>query len=50
VNQKVRTDGYPPLNIINNTLLHILKVTASELVDEWLPWGHIAIGNLKHFY
>ncbi|MEI6859781.1 MAG: transposase, partial [Shewanella sp.] len=24
-------------------------VTPSELVDEWLPWVHIAIGNLKAF-
>ena len=25
------------------------RVTPSELVDEWLPWVHIAIGNLKAF-
>lgn len=48
-NQIVRTDGYPALNIINNTQSHIPKVTPSELVDEWLPWVHIAIGNLKAF-
>jgi hypothetical protein len=47
--QRVRTDGYPSLNIINKTQQHISKVTSSELVDEWLPWVHIAIGNLKAF-
>ncbi len=47
--QRVRTDGYPSLNIINKTQQHIPKVTPSELVDEWLPWVHIAIGNLKAF-
>ena len=48
-NQKVRTDGVAALTIINKTQLHIPKVTPSELVDEWLPWVHIAIGNLKAF-
>jgi len=48
-NQKVRTDGFSALTIINKTQLHIPKVTPSELVDEWLPWVHIAIGNLKAF-
>jgi len=47
--QRVRTDGYPSLNIINKTQQHIPKVTPSERVDEWLPWVHIAIGNLKAF-
>lgn len=26
-----------------------MKVTPSNKVDEWLPWVHIAIGNLKTF-
>jgi len=37
------------LNIINKTQLHEPKVTPSIKVDEWLPWVHIAIGNLKAF-
>lgn len=45
----VRTDGYPSLNIIDKTQQHEPKVTPSEKVDEWLPWVHIAIGNLKAF-
>jgi hypothetical protein len=48
-NQHVRTDAYPALNIIYKTLEHEPRVTPSEKVDEWLPWVHIAIGNLKTF-
>jgi transposase-like protein len=48
-NQHVRTDAYPALNIIDKTQQHKPRVTPSEKVDEWLPWVHIAIGNLKAF-
>jgi transposase-like protein len=48
-NQHVRTDAYPALNIIDKTQQHGPRVTPSEKVDEWLPWVHIAIGNLKTF-
>jgi hypothetical protein len=37
------------LKNIDKTLQHEVRVTPSELVDEWLPWVHIAIGNLKEF-
>lgn len=47
--QEVHTDGLPALNIIDKTQQHEARVTPSELVDEWLPWVHIAIGNLKAF-
>ncbi|EDP99718.1 IS1595 family transposase [Shewanella benthica] len=47
--QEVHTDGLAALNIIDNTQQHEARVTPSELVDEWLPWVHIAIGNLKAF-
>jgi hypothetical protein len=29
--------------------MHEPRVTLSHLVDEWLPWVHIAISNLKTF-
>jgi hypothetical protein len=48
-NQYVKTDAYPALNIIDKTQQHEPRVTPSEKVDEWLPWVHIAIGNLKTF-
>jgi hypothetical protein len=48
-NQHVRTDVYPALNIIDKAQQHEPRVTPSEKVDEWLPWVHIAIGNLKTF-
>ena len=47
--QHVRTDAYSALNIIDKTQQHEPRVTPSEKVDEWLPWVHIAIGNLKTF-
>ena len=49
VGQHVRTDAFRGLNIINKTQQHEPKVTPSNKVDEWLPWVHIAIGNLKAF-
>ena len=47
--QQVHTDGLPALNIIDKTQYQDARVTPSELVDGWLPWVHIAIGNLKTF-
>ena len=47
--QQVRTDAFRGLNIINKTQQHQPKVTPSDKGDEWLPWVHIAIGNLKAF-
>lgn len=48
-NQTVRTDGFKALKIIDKTQQHKPKVTPAELVDRWLPWVHVAIGNLKAF-
>lgn len=47
--QKVHSDALPALNITGKTQEHEARVTPAELVDEWLPWVHIAIGNLKAF-
>jgi len=47
--QKVHSDALPALNIIDQTQYYEARVTPSHLVDEWLPWVHIAIGNLKTF-
>ncbi len=49
VGQQVRTDALSSLNIIKKSQQHEPKVTPSDKVDEWLPWVHIAIGNLKAF-
>tara|TARA_R110001583_G_scaffold47292_6_gene148189 strand:+ start:1243 stop:1407 length:165 start_codon:yes stop_codon:yes gene_type:complete len=35
--------------LINKTQQHEPKVTPGSKVDEWLPWVHVAIGNLKAF-
>ena len=47
--QKVHSDALPALNIIAQTQNYEARVTPSYLVDEWLPWVHIAIGHLKTF-
>jgi hypothetical protein len=47
--QKMPLDALPPLNIIDKTQSYEARVIPSYLVDEWLPWAHIAIGNLKTF-
>jgi transposase-like protein len=47
--QNVHSDALAALNIIDQTQNYEARVTPSYLVDEWLPWVHIAIGNLKTF-
>jgi len=47
--QQVHSDALPALNVIHETHDHEARVTPSNKVDEWLPWVHIAIGNLKTF-
>lgn len=47
--QKVRSDTLHALNIIDQTQNYEARVTPSHLINEWLPWVHIAIGNLKTF-
>ena len=37
------------LRVLGETQQHEGRVTPPEQVDEWLPWVHIAIGNLKAF-
>ncbi len=45
----VRTDGLPANNDLQLHVTHISKVTPPEMSNEWLPWVHIAIANLKRF-
>jgi transposase-like protein len=48
-NQEVHTDGLHANKGVAPHVTHISKVTPAEMVDEWLPWVHIAIANLKRF-
>ena len=45
--QATRTDGLAALKVLGETQQHEGRVTPAEKIDEWLPWVHIAIGNLK---
>jgi hypothetical protein len=47
--QTTRTDGLVALRVLGEAQQHEGRVTPAERVDEWLPWVHIAIGNLKAY-
>ena len=47
--QSVRSDALPSLAQIGKTQNHAPRVTPPNKAGEWLPWVHIAIGNLKRF-
>jgi hypothetical protein len=47
--QRVRSDALPLLLEIGKTQHHAARVTPPALAGQWLPWVHIAIGNLKAF-
>lgn len=43
------TDAFPSLAGLAVQATHIAKITPPEEADEWLPWVHIVIANLKRF-
>lgn len=43
------TDAYSALRGLAAQTTHIAKITPPELADEWLPWVHVVISNLKRF-
>jgi hypothetical protein len=45
--QPTHTDGLVALRVLGETQQHESRVTPAGRVDEWLPWAHISIGNLK---
>jgi len=47
--KKVHSDALSALSIIDQTQNYEARVTPSYLVNEWLPWVHITISNLKTF-
>ncbi|SER72735.1 ISXO2-like transposase domain-containing protein, partial [Nitrosomonas sp. Nm51] len=47
--QCVRSDALSSLAEIGKTQNHTARVTPPDKAGEWLPWVHIAIGNLKTF-
>ena len=47
--QSVRSDAFASLTEIGKTQHHAARVTPPDMAGEWLPWVHIAIGNLKAF-
>lgn len=49
LSQLVRTDALASLVEVGKTQHHAARVTPPDKAGEWLPWVHIAIGNLKAF-
>jgi transposase-like protein len=47
--QMVRSDALSSLSSLGETQHHAARVTPADKAGEWLPWVHIAIGNLKAF-
>lgn len=47
--QVVRSDKLAALGAIGKTQHHAARVTPPDKAGEWLPWVHVAIGNLKAF-
>jgi transposase-like protein len=47
--QVVRTDALPALNVVQDSQVHLKKVTPASEAANWLPWVHMVIGNLKTF-
>jgi transposase-like protein len=47
--QTVRTDGFAANAGVQPHVTHISMVTPPEMANEWLPWVHVAIANLKRF-
>ena len=47
--QWVRSDKLAALGAIGKTQHHAARVTPPDKAGEWLPWVHVAIGNLKAF-
>lgn len=47
--QMVHTDACPALRSLAEQHKHVAKVTPPRLADEWLPWVHVVISNLKRY-
>lgn len=48
-NQLVCSDKFYALSEIGKTQHHAAWVTPPDKADEWMPWIHVVIGNLKSF-
>lgn len=45
----MRSDKLAALGATGKTQHHAARVTPPDKAGEWLPWVHVAIGNLKAF-
>lgn len=47
--QAIYTDAIASLNILAEEHHHVARVTPPEMANEWLPWVHFVVCNLKSF-
>jgi len=47
--QTIKTDDYPPYNVLDVDFYHLGEVVKGQEANEKLPWVHILIGNAKSF-
>lgn len=47
--QTIKTDDYPPYNVLDVDFYHLGEVVKGQEASEKLPWVHILIGNAKSF-
>ena len=47
--EEIRTDALAALSSLGERHHHIAKITPPEQAQQWLPWVHIVISNLKRF-
>lgn len=48
-NQKLHTDAFSSLAVLAEDHRHIARITPPDKANEWLPWVHIVISNLKSY-
>ena len=47
--QTIKTDDYPPYNVLDVDFYHLGEVVKGQEANEKLPWVYILIGNAKSF-
>ncbi len=47
--QIIHTDAFASLGILSEQHHHVARVRPPDMTNEWLPWVHIVISNLKSY-
>ena len=47
--QRLHTDAFSSLAVLAEDHRHVARITPPDKANEWLPWVHIVISNLKSY-